>query len=225
MNDCVKSEDRQAETKDHDRPHQHVKTMWRVDKHECRREIDQQRRQLDQHEPVEFGSSDNVFARPNVAAPERDFAQRQKLNQTEHERAEQWQLQQVAADSQVSETPCIQHPQNKDRQSTEIEETERPVMNCSVSERRKHDRDADHEKRKPARKRVPDAIDAALRSSSLAASGAGLSATTTLVSSFETEVVIPNRTKNRTHRRLFSAARNAHDLENHCFRLFAGLEA
>ncbi len=98
-------------------------------------------------------------------------------------------------------------------------------MNSSVGERRKHDRDADHEKRKPAGERVPDAIDAALRANSLAQAAPRLSATTTLVSSLDTEVVIPNRTKNRTDRRLVSAARDAHDLENYCFRLFASLES
>src|ERR1051326_1323148 len=58
----------------------------------------------------------------------------------------------------------------------------------------------------------------------VSASGAMGSANTTLVSAFETEVVIPNRTKYRTYRRLFTATRRAHDLEIHCFRLVAGFE-
>src|ERR1051326_1284492 len=54
--------------------------------------------------------------------------------------------------------------------------------------------------------------------------GATGSANTTLASAFETEVVIPNRTKYRTHRRLVSATRRAHDPEIHCFRLVPRLK-
>src|SRR5688572_14389129 len=56
------------------------------------------------------------------------------------------------------------------------------------------------------------------------AGGAAASATTRLVSALDTEVVIPNRTKNRTHRRLFVAARHTHDLENHTLSRVPRLE-
>ncbi len=45
------SEDREQETKHHDRSHEHTQTMWRIDKHECRSEEDEERGELDQHEP------------------------------------------------------------------------------------------------------------------------------------------------------------------------------
>src|ERR1044071_2081678 len=65
----------------------------------------------------------------------------------------------------------------------------------------------------------------ALRAGALvSASGCAVSATTRSVSAFDTEVVIPNRTKYRTHRRLFSVARIAQNFQKHGFRLVARLE-
>src|SRR6185503_7003477 len=56
------------------------------------------------------------------------------------------------------------------------------------------------------------------------ASGLAVSGTTKLVSTFESEVVIPNRTINRTDRGLLSATGDAHDPENYCFRVVARLK-
>src|SRR5690349_25038610 len=58
----------------------------------------------------------------------------------------------------------------------------------------------------------------------VAANGCGLGTASTLTSSFETEVVIPNRTKNRTNQRLFIAAINTHDPECDSFRFARRLE-
>src|SRR6185503_5152420 len=58
----------------------------------------------------------------------------------------------------------------------------------------------------------------------ISASGLAVSGTTKLVSTFESEVVIPNRTINRTDRSLFSATGDAHDPENYCFHVVARLE-
>src|ERR1051325_12255987 len=93
-------------------------------------------------------ASDSRDARRAAGA---DLAQRQQLNQPERERTEQRQLQQIATDPQIVETPRIEHPAQQDRERAEVENAERPVMNSSVSERGKHDRDADHEKCKSAR--------------------------------------------------------------------------
>src|SRR6185503_20753398 len=51
-----------------------------------------------------------------------------------------------------------------------------------------------------------------------------VSGTTRLVSTFESEVVIPNRTINRTNRCLFSATGDAHDPDNYCFHVCGRLE-
>src|SRR6185503_9749765 len=87
----------------------------------------------------------------------RYFAQWQQLNQPECEGSKQRQLKQIAADAEIANLPGVEHPKNEDRQSTEIEQAERPVVHSAVSERRKHDRDADDKKRKPAGERVPAA--------------------------------------------------------------------
>src|SRR5689334_796267 len=58
-----------------------------------------------------------------------------------------------------------------------------------------------------------------------AASGCELSGTSaTLLSALDTEVVIPNRTEDRTRRRVFSGARHSHYTQQHGFGLFARLE-
>src|SRR6185369_2160062 len=74
------SEDREAKSEDHDRPHQHLKTMWCVNKHERRGKIDQQCCQLDEHQSGCIRIKRERVGKTKCGNFRRHFAQWQELD-------------------------------------------------------------------------------------------------------------------------------------------------